>query len=133
MNPLVAKFLPYAGFPLAAVMFWFWLGVKEDLAQQVELCNQQKLVAVVEAERLTRETLQASLDGRLRELEALAQAETEARQLAEAARIAAESGAADAQATIRRLVDEAQGAEDATIEQTCLLTTVPADLLSGMR
>ena len=133
MNPLVAKALPYLGYPLAALMFFFWLGLKEDLAQQVELCNQQKLQSVAEAERLTRETLQASLDRRLRELEAAALAESEARRIAEAARLRAEAGAQDAQDTIRRLTAEARGAENATIEQECLLTAVPVDLVSILR
>ena len=133
MNPLIGKLLPYAGWPLAAMMFFFWLGLKEDLAQQVELCNQQKLQSIMEAEKLTRETLQASLDKRLRELEALALSESRAREVAETARLAAEAGASDAQAIIRRLTAEAQGAEDATLEQVCLLTGVPADLLDGLR
>ena len=40
------RLLPYAGWPLAALLFFFWIGLKEDLAQQVELCNQQKLQTV---------------------------------------------------------------------------------------
>ena len=128
-----AKLIPWAGYPIAVLMFTFWLGLKEDLAQQVELCNQQKLQSVAEAEKLTRETLQASLDRRLRELEAAALAESEARRIAEAARLRAEAGAQDAQDTIRRLTAEARGAENATIEQECLLTEVPTEILTGLR
>lgn len=133
MNPLLIKVIPWAGYGVAAIMFWFWLGLKEDLAQQIELCNQQKLQSVAEAEHLARESLQASLDKRLRELEALAVSESNARQMAEAARLAAESGANDAQATIRRLTEEARHAETATIEQQCLTVSVDSSILASLR
>lgn len=49
------KYLPYAGWPLAGLIFWFWLGVKEDLAAEIERCNTDKLKSALEAERATRE------------------------------------------------------------------------------
>ena len=130
---MLLKAIPWAGYGVAALMFWFWIGLKEDLAQQVELCNQQKLESVAEAERLTRTALQASLDRRLSELEGIAEAESNARQMAEAERQVASEAASDAQATIRRLIAEAETDETQTIEQICLLTDVPTAILDGLQ
>ena len=127
------KYLPWIGWVLLAAMTSLYLGKRDELAESIEACNADKLQSVAEAEKLTRETLQASLDRRLRELEAAALAESEARRIAEAARLRAEAGAQDAQDTIRRLTAEARGAENATIEQECLLTAVPVDLVSILR
>jgi len=133
MNPLLVKAIPYLGWPLAAAMFFLWLGLKEDLAQQIEICNQEKLESIAQAERLTREAVQMSLDRRLRELEAIALAESNARQAAETARAEAEAGATNAQNTIRRLMREAENDETATIESVCLNVDIPASALSGLR
>ena len=127
------KLLPWAGWPIALMFFFFWLGLKEDLAQQVELCNQQKLETVATAERLAREALSEAHQRELDERAALLQDETEARRLADMAREVAEDGAIAAQETIRRLTEEARGAENATIEQVCLLTPVPDDILDDLR
>lgn len=128
-----AKIAPYLGWPLAAIMFSLWLGLREDLAEQAAVCNQQKLTAVAEAERLTREMIQDANSRRLLELENIVKREQDARALAEMAGNDAKTAAAAAQETIRRLMQEVNNSETATIEQVCLLTTVPADALDGLR
>ena len=133
MNPMMLKLLPYAGWPLAALMVWAYLGQRDENAQQIATCNSEKLESVAEAERLTRTALQSSLDRRLSELEGIAEAESNARKMAEAEREAASDAANDAQATIRRLIAEAETDETQTIEQICLLTDIPSDLLIGLQ
>jgi len=130
---ILSRFLPYAGWPLAAIIFWFWLEGKENLAREIERCNTDKMAAVAEAEALARTALQASLEQRLAELERMAQDAQIARNIAEAARLEAEAGAEDAQATIRRLMREAGENETVSLEMACLNTTVPADAISGLR
>lgn len=127
------KLLPWAGWPIALMFFFFWLGLKEDLAQQVELCNQQKLETVATAERLAREALSEAHQRELDERAALLQDETEARRLADMAREVAEDGAIAAQETIRRLMREAQTDETATIAQVCLGTDIDTAILGGLR
>jgi len=125
-----AKLLPYAGWPLAAMMFWFWLEGRENLAKEVERCNTDKIATVAEAEAAARQAIQSSFERRVRDLELMAQSEREARTLAEMAAAEARTGAESAQATIRRLMREADDDEIVTIERVCLNTTVPADILS---
>jgi len=127
------KLLPYAGWPLAALMFWFWLEGRENLAREVERCNTDKIATVAEAEAAARRALQSSFERRVRDLERLAQDEREARELAEMARADAQAGAETAQATIRRLMNEANTDETVTIEHACLNTDIPADALSVLR
>lgn len=131
MNPLIAKLLPYLGWPIAALLFTFWLGLKEDLAQQVELCNQDKLQTIAVAERQAREALQGSYERRLTELEGIAMRESEARRSAEIAAEQASVGAAEAQATIRRLMRET--GNESSLEEACLVVDVPALALDGLR
>ena len=128
-----ARLIPWAGYGVAALMFWLWLGLKEDLARQVELCNQDKLRSVAEAENIAREALQEAHSRRLAQIEALVRAERDARKLAEMARADALAGAESAQNTIRRLMREAENNETATIESVCLNADIPADALSGLR
>ena len=133
MNPLIAKLIPWAGYGVAALMFTLWLNARDAIIEEREGCNQDKLQAVAEAENIAREALQSSLDRRLRDLEALALSESNARREAEAARAMAEAGASDAQDTIRRLMREAANDETATIESVCLNADIPDDALAGLR
>ena len=123
------RLLPYAGWPLAALLFWFWLEGREDLAKEVEACNTRTITTVAQAESAARSALQASFELRVRELELLAQGEREAREMAELAASEARVGAESAQATIRRLMNEAENDEIVTIERVCLNTAIPADAL----
>ena len=122
-----------AGYAAAAVLLWLFIGAKSDIKAEIERCNTDKLRAVAEAENIARETLQESMDRRLRDLEAMAMAESAARRDAELARDMAESNANNAQDTIRRLMREAANDETTTIERACLNVDLPADALDGLR
>ena len=123
------RLLPYAGWPLAALMVWFYLGTRDELVKEVEACNTRTITTVAEAEAEARRALQASFELRVRELELLAQGEREARTIAELAASEARAGAETAQATIRRLMQEANDDETVTIERACLNVDIPADIL----
>ena len=133
MNPLFLKAIPWLGYPIALMFFFFWLGLKEDLAQQVELCNQQKLETVAIAERLAREALSEAHSRELAERASLLQDEQEARRLADMAREMAEDGAIAAQETIRRLQREAETDENATLAQLCLGADIDLAIIDGLR
>ena len=128
-----ARLIPWAGYGVAALMFWLWLGLKEDLARQVELCNQDKLRSVAEAENIAREALQEAHSRRLAQIEALVRAERDARKLAEMARSDAENEALAAQETIRAMMRDADNDETATIEQACLNVNLPDAVVDGLR
>ena len=127
------KLIPWAGYAVAAVMFSLWLGLTKDLAQQVEICNVQKLETIAAAERMSREALLNAREREERERGLIIQAEREARLQANLARESAELSAAEAQATIRRLIEEASNNEDATVGQVCLNTGVPDSVLDSIR
>ena len=120
-----AKLLPYAGWPLAAMMFWFWLEGRENLAKEVERCNTDKIATVAEAEAAARRAIQASYAQRLRDLELEAQNEREARALAEMARLEAESKPP----ITRTIVREIANADP----ESCLNAAVPAAIIDSVR
>ena len=124
-----SRLIPWAGYPIAALLFWFWLGERDSVIEERESCNTDKITAVAEAEAAARRALQASFELRVRELELLAQGEREAREMAELAASEARTGAETAQATIRRLMNETENDETVTIERVCLNTAIPADIL----
>ena len=133
MNPLISRLIPWAGYGVAALLFWLWLGARDAIIEEREGCNQDKLRSVAEAENIAREALQEAHSRRLAQIEALVRAERDARKLAEMARADALAGAESAQNTIRRLMREAENNEAATIENVCLNADIPADALSGLR
>ena len=128
-----ARLIPWAGYGVAALLFWLWLGLKEDLARQVAECNQDKLRSVAEAENIAREALQEAHSRRLAQIEALVRAERDARKLAEMARSDAENEALAAQETIRAMMRDADNDETATIEQACLNVNLPDAVVDGLR
>lgn len=133
MNPLIVKLLPWAGWPLAAVIFGLWLGLRDDLAEAQATCNAEKLQAVAEAEAVARNALQTSLDRRIRDLEAMALAESAARASAEAGRATAEADRDIAQAIIQEMMRDVENAETTTIERACLNVSIPRELTQRLR
>ena len=127
------KLLPWAGWVLLVIMTGLYLGKRDDLAEAVEICNQQKLETVATAERLAREALSEAHQRELDERAALLQDETEARRLADMAREVAEDGAIAAQKTIRRLQREAETDENATLAQLCLGADIDLAIIDGLR
>ncbi len=126
------KLLPYAGWPLAAMMFFFWLGAREDLAASVADCNTDKLAVIAEAEQETRELLQASFTRREAVLIQQRAAAEDARLYAEMRRADAVSDTADREAKIRRLMMEA-GTDEIPDSNECLNVFVHNDALDGVR
>ena len=120
--------LTAGGYVAAAVLFWLWLGARDDVAQAVELCNQQKLVAVAEAENLAREASEAAFQRRLADIEAQLALEQEARLRASQGRLEADSRAEAAIARLNAMIRDIEETENAPIGQICTTTDVPADI-----
>lgn len=127
------RLLPWAGWPLLAVMTWLYLGQRDETAKQVELCNAQKLTAIVQAERIARERLSEAHRRELEQRDAIIRAERSALAAARSDAERAHISASEASATIERLKQAAEDSDDATIEQVCLLTPVPVDLVDSLR
>ena len=111
------------GYAAAAVLFWLWLGARDDLASQIKQCNTQKITAVAEAERITREALQdasqareEALAQRLRQVEIARQRATEA-----------------AEQAMNRPVEVREVIQRVTDPQSCLNQPVPDDVIVTLR
>lgn len=119
MGALALRFLPYAGWPLAAFVFWLWLGTREDLAAQVEGEAHRVRVAAAEARRTTAE-LERNAATRILEQERARTAAAEGA-LALERELAAEAIATteDREATIRALMLEGE-TDDIPDSNECL-------------
>lgn len=105
------------------VMTGLYLDKRDDYAAQVETCNASKLAAVAEAEKITRESLEAATARRLSDMARQADAAERARQIAENARIEAESRPE----RVRTIIREVASAN------ACLDTAMPVELLNSLR
>ena len=105
------------------VMTGLYLDKRDDFAAQVEQCNADKLEAVAEAERITREAQEAAIQTRLTELARQVNAADEARRVAEAARREAESRPPEVREVIRRVSDA----------NACLDTGMPDAVIDSLR
>jgi len=113
--------LTIGGWAGTALFFFMYLGLRDDLASEVEQCNTDKITAVAEAERITRETLEQAHSDALAELARQADRAERARQIAEeAARLA--------EARPPRVVEVIRESNDA-----CLDTVIPADITDSLR
>ena len=119
----MVRFLPYAGWPLAVLLFFLWLDGRENLAAEVERCNADKMAAVAEAEAITRQATEANLQARLTELAEIAERERHARAIAEEARAIAESRPVEVREIIRRVADA----------NACMDTDIPSVVLDELR
>lgn len=117
------RFLPYAGWPLAAILGWMWLEAREDLAAEKERCNADKLSAIVEAEKITREAQERAFGQRIAQLERIADQREVARRIAEEARIEAENRPEKVRTVIERV----------RLQDACIDTSVHPDLLGCLR
>ena len=122
------RLLPWAGWVLAGLIFWFWLGAKEDLAAEVERCNSDKLSAIAEAENITRLAERKAAQQRLAQVEQVAEKEKQAREIAEDAAELAEAGQVQQQMRIRELELEAS-IDDIPDSNECLNVFVPGRVL----
>lgn len=117
------KFLPYAGWPLAGLIFWFWLGVRDDLAAEIERCNTDKLAAVLEAERIASQAQREAADERIIQLTRQVELEKKAAAIANDAAIAAEARPVEVREVIKRVSDA----------NLCLDTAIPSELIDALR
>ena len=113
--------LTIGGWAGTALFFFMYLGLRDDLASEVEQCNTDKITAVAEAERVTREMLNEVHQNALAEL---------ARQTdrAERAREIAEEAARIAESRPPRVVEVIRESDDA-----CLDAVIPADITDSLR
>ena len=129
---MALKFAPWLGWPIAAMLFWFWIGAKENLAAEVERCNADKLSAIAEAEQVAREATQRAAQQRISMLERQAERERKAREIAAQTASDAESRARGAQQTIRELM--ARAPQESDIDpKDCLNVPVPGDIIDSLR
>ena len=117
------KLLPYAGWPIAVLMFWFWLGARDQVIEERESCNADKLTSALESSELARTAMQKAAERRFEELEQLAYQADTARRIAELARIEAESRPAQIRTVVR---------EVASVD-ACIDSRVPDRLLECVR
>ncbi len=127
-----AKLLPWAGYPLAIAMFFFWLDGRENLAAEVSRCESSKLAAVLEAEELARKAVQDALSARIAQLERLAEQTDAAVGAARLERDQALVRAAEAQRIISELQESIDN-DDAPISTVCLVSDVPGAILDQLR
>ena len=111
------------GYALAAVFFFLWIGVKEDLAAEIERANTDKLSAALEAEKITREALSAAEARRVRELAAFAEETAGAIAAAKDALVEAQNRPVQVRTVIERVRDQ----------DACIDTDVHPELLSCLR
>jgi len=104
MGSLALKFGPYV---IIAVLFWAWLEAREDLAMQIQTSNVEKLESINEAERMTREVLEAAQKDRIERLQTMAIRETQARAIAEGTLLDAIKGSEALDEQIKQLTLEA--------------------------
>jgi hypothetical protein len=112
-----------AGYAVAGVLLWLLLEAKEDLGAEIAQCNTDKVIAIAEAERLTREAMQIVMDERVAQLEARIWDESNARRIAEEARVEAESRLPEVRTIIREVASE----------NACIDTTVPDVIVDSLR
>lgn len=122
----LSKYLPHAtiaGWLAAALTGWLWLQARDDVAQQQEQCNREKVEAIAEAERVAREASEKAAAEAVAVLAQRLETETKARYVAaEAARIA-NSRPERVREVIRRVADA----------DSCVDMPVPADIVGSLR
>jgi len=117
---LLIKFGPY--FVIGALLV-LYLGKRDELASAVEQCNNDKLLAIADAEKVARRTVEEGFAERLRQLERNAATANEARAIAEQARIEAESRPERIREVIKRV----------EVENECLSTAIDPAVLDSLR
>ncbi len=114
-----------AGLAGTLIFFGLWIKGIQDLAEERERCNTDKMAAVAEAERLTREFERQALQARLTALEQMVEDERAARDLADQARIIAEGRTMEVRTVIREVSD--------ADPSSCLSQPVPSVIIDSLR
>ena len=123
------KIAPWAG---CALLGWLLLNAHQRIGEEIEGCNADKLAAVADAEKTTRQTLEAAHDRRLAELARQRDAERDARIAAEAQRQAAREGVEARDVRIRQLELDVFNAEQIPDSRECLNVFAPAAVVERM-
>lgn len=110
-----------------------YLNKRDEVAQQIELCNVQKLEAITKAERAARAAQEAANVRHMEQLEAQRKRLTEALRLAQRDTVDARAERDVIQAKIRQIMRDARGNKDATISQICLDVDISDDALNSLR
>ena len=111
------------GYVLAGFLFWLLLEAREDLGEEREQCNSDKLAAVAAAEEALRNATIDSYEERIQQLEKIAADEVAARAIAEQAAIEAAARPAEVREIIREVASE----------NSCIDTAVPDAVLDSLR
>ena len=105
------------------VMTGLYLDKRDDYASQVEACNAEKLLAVAEAERVTRQEADAAAAQRIADLKKQAESADRAREIAEEATRQAEARTPRVREVIREVA----------ANDSCIDTRVPVELVDSLR
>lgn len=105
------------------IMTGLYLDKRDDYAAAVESCNADKLVAIAQAERVTRETVEAAAARRIADLEQQTLDAGRARAIAEAAQREAEARPERVRTVIREVA----------ANDSCIDTRVPDALVDSLR
>ena len=121
MNAL--RFLPYAGWPLAALLFFMWLNEREAVIEEREGCNVEHLQAALESEQAARAELVNVHNQEIQGLVEMLERERKATEIAEDAAEIAETRSERVRTVIKRVADE----------DACINTPVPDAITDSLR
>lgn len=128
---LIARLLPFAGWPLFGLMIWLYLGQRDTTTQVIERCNTEKAQAAAEAQTKARGAVEGAYEARLAALEAEKEQSLAAILDAEKGRREALERADSADDELARLNAEALNRDD--LPHICLNTLVPDDSVEAIR
>lgn len=120
------------GYVAAATLGWLLLQAHQQIGEEIERCNTDKLAAVAEAEQIARDAVQRAAQQRIDMLQRQAAQERKAARIAADAVLAAELEARDAQSEIRRLMVQAPR-ETGIDPKDCLNVALPASAVDSLR
>jgi hypothetical protein len=115
--------LTLGGYLIAAVCVFGYLNLRDDLASQREACNTAVQASAAQAQKITREVSQAAFEARLAQKEAQIISERNAREIADRARLAAESRPERVKTVIREVASE----------NSCMDMPIPEPVVERLR
>ena len=117
---------------LVFLFFNFWQNAKDDVTAAVEKCNQDKLLSIAEAERITREVAQENAARREAALQKQIERESLARQANHAAKVKAERRAAAQAEQLRQMAEDAFNEDELPDSNACLNAYITSRALRCM-
>jgi hypothetical protein len=119
-----ARFLfGIGGYFLAAFFVFLWLNGRDNLASQREACNTAVQASAAQAQKVAREVSKAAFEARLAQKEAQITSERNAREIADRARLAAESRPERVKTVIREVASE----------NSCMDMPIPEPVVERLR